>query len=549
MNTSPYLAEIVDSIPAAVVVLDAHGAIALVNAHAETLFGYAHGELLGEPAEILIPRRFRTSRSEHLVGFVVDPSTRPMTAGQDLGGLRKDGTEFPVEIRMNSVATKDGSFIVSVIADVTERLQVDAKPGGKTEQLKLFVARAPVAMAMLDREMRYIVTSRRWLSDHGLGHRDLRGLSHYDVFPDLPDRWRTVHRRVLGGELVTATEDRFDRADGTVQWLRWEVQPWYDETSQGGIIIFTEDITDRKRAETLFPATVEAAPVGMVMSDSTGSIVLVNAEAERLFGYSRSDLLSRKVDMLVPDRFRATHPERRMQFFSAPKARPMGGGRHLFGLRKDGSEFPVEIGLSPVKTDVAGVFTLSAVVDITNREQLVAAKAKAEELATHDFLTGLPNRVLLMDRVRQALAMAKRNHQMVALLSLDIDDFKNVNDTYGHGIGDRLLVETAVRLKKSLRASDTVTRLGGDEFLLLAPEIASVTHAEGIAAHILEIVRHPFQLGELTLSTTFSLGVSLYPRDGTTPEMLIADSDRGLYAAKALGKNRFAFANHEERSN
>jgi diguanylate cyclase (GGDEF)-like protein len=175
--------------------------------------------------------------------------------------------------------------------------------------------------------------------------------------------------------------------------------------------------------------------------------------------------------------------------------------------------------------------------------ELKAAKDKAEELATHDFLTGLPNRVLLLDRITQALVRAKRRHGIVAIVSLDVDNFKKVNDTYGHGVGDRLLVEIAARTKGSLRESDTLTRLGGDEFLLLAPEIESATQAETIAAHILERIGHPFQLGEVTISITFSLGIALHPRDGTTPEVLIAASDRALYLAKKLGKNRFALAN------
>jgi diguanylate cyclase (GGDEF)-like protein len=130
---------------------------------------------------------------------------------------------------------------------------------------------------------------------------------------------------------------------------------------------------------------------------------------------------------------------------------------------------------------------------------------------------------------------------MAALLSLDIDDFKKVNDTYGHGVGDRLLVAIASRMKHSVRESDTITRLGGDEFLLLAPEIESVTHVETMAAHILETLRQPFDLGNLTLCVTFSLGIALYPRDGMTTETLMANSDRGLYLAKDRGKNGYAF--------
>jgi len=174
--------------------------------------------------------------------------------------------------------------------------------------------------------------------------------------------------------------------------------------------------------------------------------------------------------------------------------------------------------------------------------QLKAAKEKAEELATHDFLTRLPNRVLLFDRISQAIAIAKRKQRMVALLNLDLDDFKTVNDTHGHGMGDRLLIEFSIRMKNSLRETDTLTRLGGDEFLLLAPEVDSDAQAEAIALHILEKIGEPFHLGELTLTISLSVGISLYPRDGTTVDTLIASSDRALYVAKALGKNRFAFA-------
>lgn len=193
---------------------------------------------------------------------------------------------------------------------------------------------------------------------------------------------------------------------------------------------------------------------------------------------------------------------------------------------------------------------IAHVADVTRlkmmEQELQAAKAKAEQLATHDFLTGLPNRVLLVDRIAQAVALAKRKNQLVAVLTLDIDDFKKVNDTYGHGEGDRLLVEIATRAKSLLRESDTLTRMGGDEFLLLAPGVESDDQAEAMADRILERMRQPFELGKATISPTFSLGIALFPRHGTTPEALIASSDRALYEAKKLGKNRHAFANQGE---
>jgi diguanylate cyclase (GGDEF)-like protein/PAS domain S-box-containing protein len=197
-----------------------------------------------------------------------------------------------------------------------------------------------------------------------------------------------------------------------------------------------------------------------------------------------------------------------------------------------------------VNGKVVGFFV--HVADVTPlkdlERQLKAAKEKAEQLATHDFLTGLPNRVLLFDRISQALALLRRKQQMVALLHIDIDDFKKVNDTHGHGVGDRLLIEFASRMKGALRESDTLTRMGGDEFLLLGPEVDSAAQAETIASHVLGRIRHPFQLGELDVAITVSVGIALSPRDGTTAEALIAGSDRALYIAKGLGKNRFAFA-------
>jgi diguanylate cyclase (GGDEF)-like protein/PAS domain S-box-containing protein len=177
--------------------------------------------------------------------------------------------------------------------------------------------------------------------------------------------------------------------------------------------------------------------------------------------------------------------------------------------------------------------------------ELQAAIAEAEHLATHDFLTGLPNRVLLGDRLEQAIAAAQRKREMVAVLSIDLDDFKKINDSHGHAEGDRLLVEIASRIKSALRESDTLTRLGGDEFLLLAAGIRSAAQAGIIADHVLERVNQPFQAGGTTISPAVSLGIAIYPRDGTSPDALLVNSDRAMYAAKSLGKNLYAFANQD----
>jgi diguanylate cyclase (GGDEF)-like protein/PAS domain S-box-containing protein len=185
------------------------------------------------------------------------------------------------------------------------------------------------------------------------------------------------------------------------------------------------------------------------------------------------------------------------------------------------------------------------VADVTQlkklESELIAAKEKAEVMATHDFLTGLPNRVLLNDRISTAIALAKRKGRMVAILSLDLDHFKQINDTYGHPEGDNLLKEFANRVRKNVYETDTLTRIGGDEFLLLAPEIRSKESVETLAKRILETVRQPVQFKTGTIIPTFSIGLALYPLNGVTPEALIASSDKGLYRSKQLGRNQFAW--------
>ena len=200
-----------------------------------------------------------------------------------------------------------------------------------------------------------------------------------------------------------------------------------------------------------------------------------------------------------------------------------------------------------VDGEVRGIFV--HVADVTPlkalESELRQAKAVAEQRASHDFLTGVPNRMLLVDRVNQALALGERKDNIVALLTIDVDDFKKVNDTWGHAAGDCLLVELASRIKQSLRESDTVIRLGGDEFLVLAPDIETRGQVELMAARILETLRQPMTFGEAKLSPTCSLGIACYPLDATTPEALMAISDRALYDAKRRGKNGYAFAEPE----
>ena len=236
--------QVVEWAPNAMVVINRAGVIEMVNAQAERVFGYARAELLGRPVELLVPERFRSRHPGMRGSFFAAPRSRPMGAGRDLYALRKDGSEFPVEIGLNPIETDEGTMVLSAIVDISAR----------------------------------------------------------------------------------------------------------------------------KRLEERFRQVVESAPNAMVMITRAGVIEMVNTQAERVFGYARAELLGQPVERLVPERFRGGHPGMRGSFFAAPRSRPMGAGRDLYALRKDGSEFPVEIGLNPIETD-EGTMVLSAIVDISDRKQ------------------------------------------------------------------------------------------------------------------------------------------------------------------------------------
>jgi PAS domain S-box-containing protein len=236
--------QVVEYSPSAIVMVDKAGVIAMVNAQTEKMFGYPRAELLGQSMDKLVPERFRGGHPVLRQGFFTAPNARAMGAGRDLYALRKDGSEFPVEIGLNPIETEEGPMVLSAIVDITER----------------------------------------------------------------------------------------------------------------------------KRLERRFQQVVESAPSAMVMVDQAGVIGMVNAQAEKMFGYPRRELLGQPIDILVPERFRHGHPGLRRGFFAAPDARAMGAGRDLYALRHDGSEFPVEIGLNPIETE-EGSMVLSAIVDITERKQ------------------------------------------------------------------------------------------------------------------------------------------------------------------------------------
>ena len=277
-----------------------------------------------------------------------------------------------------------------------------------------------------------------------------------------------------------------------------------------------------------------AAPDALIGVNEEGNIELVNRQALREFGYLEDELIGQPIELLVPVASREAHIDQRLKYLERPKRRPMAPRPELTARRRDGSEFPVEVSLSPVES-AEGLVVVASVRDASERKK---ADATIRRLAYHDPLTGLPNRELLKDRLHVALAQARRSGKMLAVVYLDLDHFKNVNDTLGHSVGDKLLQGVGRQLSRLLREGDTVARVGGDEFVMLLPRIEEVQDVVGVALRTLKRLSRRRTLQRQEIVVTASLGISIYPSDGEETEDLLIRADRAMYRAKDRGRNQ-----------
>ena len=369
----------VESAPNAIVMIGSTGLIEMVNAQTERVFGYSRDELLGKPVEMLVPERYRPNHPGLRTSFFANPVSRPMGAGRDLYGLRKDGSEFPIEIGLNPIATEDGILVLSAIVDISARKRLE-------ERFRQVVESAPNAIVMIGSTGLIEMVNAQTERVFGYSRDELLGKP---VEMLVPERYRPNHpglRTSFFANPVSrpmgAGRDLFGlRKDGSEFPVEIGLNPI---ATEDGILVLSAivDISARKRLEERFRQVVESAPNAIVMIGSTGLIEMVNAQTERVFGYSRDEMLGKPVEMLVPERYRPNHPGLRTSFFANPVSRPMGAGRDLYGLRKDGSEFPVEIGLNPIETE-EGTMVLSAIVDISARKQLEDRVHAMDSMLTH----------------------------------------------------------------------------------------------------------------------------------------------------------------------
>lgn len=578
--------------------------------------------------------------------------------------LRSGGELRHIQANAKVIRAADGSpmRVVGVNFDITERKLATEAIRRSEERFRVFVEQSPSAVLMLDREMRHLAASRRWLDEIKANCDDIIGRHHYDVYPDLKEEWKAVHARCLAGATERCSEDCFVRQDGTLRWTSWEVAPWRDSKGQiGGIMIFSADLTEKKPEEDFLRQASRVAKVGAWELDLTtttprwspmireiyevepdytpslesslefyppherarvqtavqrsietgegfdlecelitakgrhrwvrsiGEAVMIQGRCVRLSGalFDITDRKNAEIRLreseeryslvldgtddaiwdwdLVTDtvyyspRMRRylglddvdefaepalwlarIDPRQRAQFETDLTLHIEGATEALHTeLRLTGAGESRRWTLCRARAvrDESGkaVRLVGALTDIS---ELKTAQERLRQLTLHDRLTGLPNRVFLTERLRQAVSRVRQDGtKTFSVLFFDFDRFKMINDALGHAVGDQLLIAIAQRFRESLRSCDVAARFGGDEFVVML-DGSDEAEALAIAERLVGVFAAAHDLDGHEVVSTASVGIATWGGGYAAAEDLLRDADAALQIAKALGKNR-----------
>jgi diguanylate cyclase (GGDEF)-like protein/PAS domain S-box-containing protein len=527
-------AQILATMKGAVIVINLDGKIRVVNQAAVAILGYSEEELIGKSIRTIIDPQETISTGQLLrSGGTLDLHMKWRTAG---------GAIVDVAASSSFVRDSDGSpvGVVYVASDVTERRRGEQALRESEHRYRTLFEGNPLPMWVYDREtLRFIAVNEAAVRRYGFSKDEFLKLTIADIRP--PEEVPRMH------ETLAALHDRDSnrifrhrRKDGT----NFDAEITSFEFVSGGRrsrLVIAVDVTERKQAEEKlreneerYRLLFERNLAGVFRSTLDGRILEVNDSLARIFGYEREELLAQSSYSLYFNR------EERQRVMARLREQRTLSNVELRMRRRDGSPVWVLENMTLLDTAEGGILE-GTIIDISDRK---AAQEQVEYQAYHDVLTGLPNRLLFRDRISVALAHARRARRAVAVMFLDLDHFKLVNDTLGHTVGDGLLQAVADRLVSCVRGDDTVARMGGDEFTILISDIAETRSASTVAQKVLDSISRPIDVDGHELFVTTSIGIAIFPDDGSDAETLLKNADRAMYRAKELGRNNYQFATH-----
>lgn len=422
------------------------------------------------------------------------------------------------------------------------------------ESFTVLINTSPNFILLKDGNGRWLEANRTALKAFSLKEIDWRGKTDLELADLLPSPYRSVLEACVCSDATAweqKTSSRFFETvhldDGSKRDLDIIKSPLFNKNgSRNLLIIFGHDITDllvamerQKLSEQVLAHTREA----VLITDTENRIISVNRAFTTLTGYTEQDVLGKNPSMLASGRHDRDFYQ---QIWDQLNNEGVWCGE-IWDKHQNGRISIKWLNISAVH-DRNGVLTnyIAIFSDLMERR---AIDDKLEFLAYHDQLTGLPNRLLLHDRFKQALATATRENTMVAVLFLDLDKFKQVNDTLGHEAGDQLLKLVSQRLARSVREVDTVSRIGGDEFVVLVTDLRTADTVTLVAEKILAELSIPFEIGDVDIASSLSIGIALYPNDGQDLDTLLRMADVSMYHAKNCGRNTYRFFAEQINSN
>ncbi len=366
------------------------------------------------------------------------------------------------------------------------------------------------------------------------------------VHPDDRDETAMQWLAAVREERAFQAEVRIRRSDGSIRWARLNAATVRGGSKISAYLLMMEDVTERKASERVLRDAEEAlfeekeraqvtlASIGdaVLVTDAAGDVTYLNPEAERLTGWSDEDAVGRpltEVFRIVDGITLKTARNPAQQ--AIDEGRTVGLALGCLLVSRDGTTVPIEDSAAPIHNRAGGV--TGAVIVFHDAAQSKAITERNAHLARHDSLTGLANTALLTERLSQGIALARRHRSRLALLFIDMDRFKGVNDVHGHLVGDELLKSVARRLKGCVRATDTVARRGGDEFVILLAEIDSRRHAAHVANKVLSALSETYVIEGVPVASSASVGISVYPEDGEDATTLLQYADSAMYESKA----------------
>jgi diguanylate cyclase (GGDEF)-like protein/PAS domain S-box-containing protein len=528
------------------VAIDAEGRVQLVNHKGCEMLGAAEADILGKDwIEHFLPERIRKEVRENVIQMM-QGNIAPVEYMEN-AILTCSGEERDVAWH-NTLLLDESGRVNGLLAsgeDITERKRAEQALRDSRENLHRLLDSMAEAAYGVDFDGNCTFVNRAFLKILGyqdenevLGKRahTLIHHSHADGSAH-PENECKMRRSYLTNEAINVSDEVFWRKDG----VAIPVEYWSNPIIADGVVVGTiatfVDITERKRVEAqlgLAAQVFEQSGEGIMITDAQCNIVMINQAFTTVTGYSEAEVMGQNPRMLSSGRHdRAFYGA--MWEAIATQGRWQG---EVWNRRKDGSLYPELLSIIRVfdkKGEVSHYIGISS--DITQHK---AAQERIQRLAHFDPLTGLPNRALLNDRISHEFSVAQRHHTQVVVMFVDLDHFKNVNDTLGHRIGDALLIAVATRLKSTVRDVDTVSRQGGDEFVLILPD----TDADGaahVAGKLLEAFAQPYQIESFELTVTLSIGIAIYPGDGENFEVLAKSADAAMYRAKHDGRNTYRF--------